>query len=209
MDNPFDTRDPVADGLPLDNDALTEFLKAGPQVVRSKPDLPPMVAAVPDALRSGVKAEVRMPEPEEEMPLPPVFEDGPSDELRAKMVLPTDKEKAFLKHHYGQFGQLKVVPIPFYSKDPDKIQCFVLAPLTRMQWRKSEEKAKTLAESKPVPVDEIFMEDVVMKSIVWPKFDNTSLAEQPAGLIVSLFGIVQNLCLFFEPEKLLSVSFNL
>jgi len=133
--------------------------------------------------------------------------EGPDDNMRKDMILPTDAEKAILKQQYP--GPLRVVPIP-YSREDGKIVCYILRQLTRAQWRAMEDAARMIAESKPdVSANEIFMEKIVCLASVWPDLQEHQIRVAPAGLVPTLFGIVQQMGLFFDPEVIMQVTFAL
>jgi len=132
--------------------------------------------------------------------------DGPDEAMKEQMILPSEAVKAQLKEKYGV---LRVVPIP-YTREDGKIQTYILRTLTRSQWRAMEVGARKIAESKPdVPAEEIFQEKIIVQACVWPNLPEHEIAASPPGLVPTLFGIVQQMGLFFNPEAIMSVTFTL
>jgi hypothetical protein len=186
--------------IPMDNQGLQDMLSAGPSA--SVSDVSPVIPDIP---------QVQEPAPVVVEPQAKASEaieagDGPDEDMKKEMILPSDDEKARLKAAYGM---LRVVPIP-YSREDGKIQTYILRQLTRSQWRTNEDVSRKLAENKPgVPPDEIFQEKIVAQAVVWPNLPEHQIAAAPAGLVPTLFGIVQQMGLFFNPEAIMAVSFTL
>jgi hypothetical protein len=153
--------------------------------------------------------EARPPEKSEETvekPSIPAVDEGPDEELKAKMILPTEEEKSHLK---ARHGFLRVVPMPYVRED-QKVQTYILRQLNRSQWRAMEEASRKIAEAKPgLSLDSIFQEKIVTLALVWPNIQEYELAVHPAGLVPTLFGVVQQMGLFFDPEALMRLTFVL
>jgi hypothetical protein len=183
---------------------LEDLLNSAAGTVQSiKPKLPPK----PKVRDSDQDKESPIIEAEEPPPPPP--EDLLGDEMKAQMILPSEREKALLKQRYGGF--LRVVPLP-YMREDGKIQTYVLRPLTRGNWKKHLEMAQKIVEGKPgleLSIEDVFQEKVVAFCVVWPAIDDSSLSEERAGLIPTLFGVVQQISLFLSPEVVANLSFNL
>jgi hypothetical protein len=188
-----DNRHLIIDDVNLDN-----ILANGPSA--PKPGVVPKIPSMPQQVREQVE------EKKAESPEVPVPDEGPDDEMKEQMVLPDEKTKADLKARYGL---LRVVPIPYMRQD-GKIQTYILRQLTRSQWRATEDMATKIAESKPgIPAEEIFQEKIIATAVVWPHFDETEIKLTPPGLVPTLFGIVQQMGLFFNPEAIMAVTFTL
>jgi hypothetical protein len=191
-------KNPIGEGrqIPMDDKGLMDMLSAGPGGIESSVQgeipLQPISKTSPQEAPPAEKA--------------PVSDEGPDDEMRDKMILPDEKTKALLK---AKYGVLRVVPIP-YTRGDGKIQCYILRQLTRSQWRTMEDGARKIAENKPnVSPDEIFQEKVIATACVWPNLPEHEIASSPPGLVPTLFGIVQQMGLFFNPEAIMSVTFTL
>jgi hypothetical protein len=183
--------------IPLDDEGLQDMLAGGPSVPVSgaKPDLPPP----PEPKRSSSK-EVEASESSL-----PIEGEGPDEELKKSMILPSESEQAALQSKYGE---LKVVPIP-YTRSDGKIQTYILKRLTRSQWRTAEEKSLSLANAKGISPDEIFKEKVVCQAVVWPHLEEHDVSLTPPGLVPTLYGVIEQMGCFFNPDAIMSVSFNL
>lgn len=130
------------------------------------------------------------------------------EEARKKfMILPTDKEKRQLQAEYpGVF--LRVVPMP-YTRPDGKMQTYILRQLTRAQWTACKNKALTVMKSKPdMNPDDIFAEYLIREAVVWPSLP-VHIQATPAGLVETLFGVIQNMGLFFDPAELMAQTFPL
>ena len=200
-------KNPLSDGrmIPMDDSGLQAMLSAGPDGREStvSGEIPPM----PEPPHPEPQAEAVNPSVSEnsksETPVP---DEGPDEDMMQQMALPTEAEKARLK---SQYGMLRVVPIP-YTRSDGKIQTYILRQLTRSQWRTQEEIARKVAESKPgVSADEIFQEKIVAQACVWPDLQEHQIAASPPGLVPTLFGVVQQMGLFFNPEAIMAVTFTL
>jgi len=187
--NPFDgSRE-----LPYDDESLKAMLESGPSAPISsiKKEIPPMPTSSVPSKESSAKEE---------------GQDGPDEEARQSMILPSESEKVALRR---KFGELRVVPFP-YSRADNKIDCYVLRKLTRSQWRALEDASRKVAENRPnVSADEIFQEKVVSAAMVWPAMPETEIALTPPGLVPTLFAIIQQMGLFFNPEVIMSLTFSL
>lgn len=191
--------------IPETTEDLQDFLAKGPSVPTSsvQPEIPPM----PTIDTLSAVAEVPLEDPKSEVLDPPVPDEGPDEEAKKLMMLPNEAQKALLKKKYGD--NLKVVPLP-YARGDGKIQTYILRQLNRAQWRAMEADARKIAESKPgIPAEEIFQEKIISLAVVWPRIDESTMQIQPAGLIQTLFGITQQMGLFFNPEAIMSVTFTL
>lgn len=192
--------------LLIDNVDLDSILANGPSVPQSNVagEIPPMPVAEVRPVQAEEKPLAEPPKEQEFVPIIP--NEGPDKDMKNQMILPSDAEKAGLKARYGN---LRVVPMP-YTRGDNKIQTYVLRVLTRSQWRTMEDGARKIAENKPgVPAEEIFMEKIVSMACVWPALEEHMLATQPPGLVPTLFGIVQQMGLFFDPQVIMSATFAL
>jgi len=184
--NPFDS----GRELPYDDESLKAMLEAGPSAPISsvKKEIPPMPSNVSSSPETKTDGE------------------GPDEVARESMILPSESEKITLRK---KFGELRVVPFP-YSRSDNKIDCYVLRKLTRSQWRALEDSARKVSESRPnVSADEIFQEKVVASAVVWPALPETEIALTPPGLVPTLFAIIQQMGLFFNPEVIMQLTFSL
>lgn len=192
-------KNPLSDGreIPLDNGALQSMLANGPSAPTStvSGEIPPMP-----------QVELPVTSAEESETSSPIVNEGPNEDMRKNMILPSDKEKANLKARYGM---LRVVPMP-YTREDNKVQTYVLRKLTRSQWRAMEEASGKIAESKPgIPPMEIFQEKIVSMACVWPALPEHEISASPPGLVPTLFAIIQQMGLFFDPEAIMNLSFVL
>jgi len=122
--------------------------------------------------------------------------------------LPDEATKQKLKAQYGD--ALRVVPMPYDRMENNKIKTYILRQLTRIQWQRLEQEVEKIAAVKPKENhEEIFMEKVVCAACVWPQLEEPFIKTYPAGLIQTLFGIVRQQGLFFDPEILMSATFAL
>jgi len=195
----------IADGreipmeMAMDTEGLQAALAAGPPAPESevKPEIPPLPEA-PQEASGPVAADVKRTS---------VAGEGPDEDTMKLMILPSEKEKRILKEKFG--SDLRVVPLP-YSRTDGKADTYVLRRLTRAQWRAMEDAANKVAEVKPgVQADEIFQEKIVALAVVWPGVEEYKMQALPAGLVPTLFGIVQQMGLFFNPEVLMAGTFAL
>lgn len=207
-------KNPLSDGrkIPMDDEGLQAMLSAGPDPIESDvvPEIPsmPQQSSLPGMEPEVVSAPQPQPAPVAAEPpqKPPVVDEGPDEDMKSQMVLPSDREKEVLK---AKYGTLRVVPIP-YTRSDGKVQTYILRQLTRSQWRTMEDAARKIAEAKPgIPPDEIFQEKIVARATVWPDLQEHQIAASPPGLVPTLFGIVQQMGLFFNPEAIMSVTFTL
>ncbi len=184
--------------IPMDNTSLQEALARGPQAPTStiKPEVPPMPSTVDPEI---VKAEAKT-------------ETGPSEEeidaqRREEMILPTKAEIEMLR---AKYGSCRVVPMPFTEVE-GKVQTFVLRGLTRVHWRQLIADAAKIADSKPdITADEIFQDKVVSQAVVWPPtFQEHTIGQGAPGLVPTLFGVVQQMGLFFNPESIMAYTFTI
>lgn len=188
----------VPDDAPMDVGALQAMLASGnpARIEQAEPELPPM------------------PEPED---MTPAFEQGVTAEeiptgkteveTRDMCLLPPKAQQEQLK---AKFGELRVIPIPFSMAGEKKLKAFIVRPLSGMAWRKYEETAVKVAEKTPgVPWQEIFQRKVVEAAVVWPQANEQQLLMQRAGLVPTLFGVVQIISWFFDPEALMKATFVL
>ena len=190
----------------IDSVHLGDILQGGPSVPihEVSGEIPPMpsasdsVSSVPDKPSAPLAEEPQVVSP----PLP---NEGPDDEMKAQMVLPSEKEKERLRQ---QYGILRVVPMP-YTRSDGKVQTYILRQLTRSNWRALEEQTRNVAEHKTVPPQEIFQEKIVASAVVWPPLPEHEIARSPAGLVPTLFGIIQQMGLFFDPEAIMSLTYVL
>jgi hypothetical protein len=126
--------------------------------------------------------------------------------MKENYVLPSESEKAQLK---AKYGELLVVPVP-YARPDDKVKVYIIRQLNRTQWRAMEEKARNISKDKPnVNPDELFHESIVSLAVVWPPLPEHEIAKSAAGLVPTLFGVVQQKSLFFNPEVLMNLTFTL
>jgi hypothetical protein len=200
-------KNPLGDGrqIPLDDEGLRDMLASGPPPPESSVsgEVPPMPIAPPPAPSSPPSKEASSSAGD--IPLPTAGE-GPDEEMKERMILPSEAEKSVLK---AKFGSLRVVPLP-YTRGDDKVQTYVLRQLTRSQWRTMEAAARKVAESKPgISAEEIFQEKIVAQAVVWPNLPEHEIAASPPGLVPTLFGIIQQMGLFFNPDIIMSLSFTL
>lgn len=209
-------KNPLGDGrtIPIGDEGLdlATMLQSGPSVPQSSVsgEIPPMPEQQP---LPGMEQMVAPPEPAPAPEAPtakaapaPAPDEGPDEDMMSQMVLPNEKEKAALK---AAHGVLRVVPIP-YTRADGKIQTYVLKQLTRSQWRTMEENARRIADAKPgVAAEEIFQEKIVAAACVWPSLPEHRIATMPPGLVPTLFGVIQQMGLFFNPEAIMSVTFTL
>ncbi len=185
---------------------IEEIMAQGPSVPKS--EVVPSIPAMPAQVQAQVQAPSPPPEQEVAMsPQSPKEGEGPKDDFKKDFLLPTEQEKARLRQ---QFGELRVVPIP-YNRADGKVQCYVLRQLTRQHWRSMEDSSRELAEKKGGNADalEIFQEKIVAHAVVWPDFEEHHIKLSPAGLAPTLFGVVQQMGLFFDPDKIMSITFPL
>jgi hypothetical protein len=184
--------------IPIDNAGLQEMLKSGPSVPKSEVQrsIPPMPEANP--INSN---------PASESPSDDSKEDPKQEKPDLEnYLLPSEEMKQRLK---SQYGELLVVPVPS-KRDDGKVVVYILKSLTRSQWRAAEEQARKIAEAKPnVSPDEIFQEKIVSMAAVWPEIPEHKVSATKAGLIPTLFGIIQQQSLFFNPEALMTLTFTL
>jgi hypothetical protein len=148
------------------------------------------------------------PQVQQEAPAPsPLRENAPDEDMKKELALPDERTRAALKQQYG--AMLRVVPIPFARAD-GLTQTYVLRQLTRAQWRAMEDKTRnSVAGGSGEDPDGLFQENIVLLATVWPKFEEITVKAQPAGLIQTLFGVVQQMGLFFNPEALMQYTFPL
>lgn len=163
------------------------------------------------AVESSRRAPVQAPPPEPAPP--PVPEPGePEADLarvvRERTALPDEATKVALKKQYGK----SLTVVPFLSEDDNKkMQAVIVKPLTRSEWRAAEEAAQKLAESKPgrAPLD-IFQERIVTRAVVWPKNMFEPTADQVrAGLVPTIYGVVERISWFYDVDTLMSLTFTL
>lgn len=204
-------KNPLGDGrmIPMDDAGLQAMLSSGPGSHESDVagEIPPMPQPEP-TVAPEVKPEAAAPalEPSASDPPPkaPLVDEGPNEDMKSQMILPSEEEKAILK---AKYGMLRVVPIP-YARSDGKVQTYILRQLTRSQWRTMEDASRKIAESKPaMSAEEIFQEKIVAQATVWPNLQEHQIAASPPGLVPTLFGIVQQMGLFFNPEAIMSVTF--
>ncbi len=181
------------------------------QVMIDEVNLDAILQGGPSALQSEVASQIPPPPQAPVQPAPvaveaPVPDEGPDEKVKSQMVLPSEQEKAALK---AKYGMLRVVPIPYMLED-QKIQTYVLRRLTRSQWRATEETSAKIAEAKPgVAAEEIFQERIVATAVVWPNLPEHEIALSPPGLVPTLFGIIQQMGCFFNPEAIMGLTFTL
>ncbi len=194
-------KNPLSDNrqIPMDNAGLQAMLAGGPSTISStvSGEVPPL----PDTnVQPSVEEQASPSDPS------PVVDEGPADDMKNQMILPSEQEKVALR---ARFGTLRVVPIP-YTRGDGKIQTYILRSLTRSQWRTMEDGAKKIAEAKPnMTAEDIFQEKIVSTACVWPDLPEHKIATLPPGLVPTLFGIVQQMGLFFNPEAIMSVTYIL
>jgi hypothetical protein len=192
----LDSREVPFDRIPGGDEDLRAMLNAGPDVISSvKPEPPPMP-----------QSEVAEPTKSEVLATPPSQPGMPDPAVLAELGLPSEKERAALKSRHGE---LRVVPIPWAGVD-GKPQAYILRKLTRGNWTAMRTNAVKLAESKPGrDPDEIFAEKIVEMAVVWPRLGPTWADESSPGLIPTLFGIIQQMGLFFDPAAMMGMTFLL
>jgi len=200
-------KNPLGEGreIPMDDQGLIDMLSAGPSGIESSVhgEIPPQVEGTFPLPNVSSEENLSQVETKQKQP---VLDEGPDEAMKEQMVLPDEKIKAALK---AKYGLLRVVPIP-YTRDDGKIQCYILRQLTRSQWRTMESSARKIAESKPnLLPDEIFQEKIIATACVWPSLPEHQIATSPAGLVPTLFGVVQQMGLFFNPEAIMAVTFPL
>lgn len=200
---------------PLSSEALQAMLRAGPPgtVRGSRPEMPempepddntdlPFTEEFTDSSTEEPSPEFEMGVTENEIP-----KEMSEKEIRESCILPPKEKQDQLKQKYGE---LRVVPIPFSAGEKKQLKAFIIRPLSGMAWRKFEEIAAKSAEQKPgVSFDEIFQMKVVSNAIVWPATSEQQLSMQRAGLVSTLFGVVQIISWFFNPESLMRATFVL
>lgn len=187
-------------GVPMDTAGLQEMLNSGPSISEEPLEGPSPFESQPQ--------EQKVSEVSQAESTPVLPGDGPDEAAKSQMILPTEKEKALLKKKYPGVD-LKVVPVP-YSGTDGKMQCYVVRSLSFAQWRSCETTAAKVSESKPgIPAEEILAEKVVASALVWPNIPEQELMVQKAGLVPTLYGVIQQLCLFFNPDAIARLTFTL
>lgn len=194
--------DELSTNMTPDDVQFQNFLKAGPSAAPSLiPNLTPPEAkeAEPVINEEALKRDLEEKVDEEK-------EKTPEMELRGRTYLPSEKEIQQLK---ARWQGLKVVPVP-YDRTDGLYQGYILRPLTRGEWDVMMKDSAKIAESKPhVDPDLILAEKIVQKSLCWPNLREDLYIAQKAGLVPSLFGVVQQISLFFDPSALAQMMFEL
>jgi len=205
----------VADleGVPMNMEEVMAAMQKPPAVLSS---VKPTIPLHPDLKEAQERAEKNMEVPVTELsvsePMSSGTEEslqseGPTEAMKKDMILPSEKEKAQLKKTFGHVP-MRVVPIP-YSRGDGKTQTYVLRQLNRAQWSAARSKAQQIAPNKPdTPIDEIFAEYIVREAVIWPGLP-PHLHTTAAGLVETLFGIVQQMGLFYDPAQLMAFTFPL
>jgi hypothetical protein len=179
-------------------------------------DLDKIMASGPSIPNKGVQKEV----PNMPLPSQALLEDNPiqeekegltGEEIQKKreefLLLPSEKEQANLKQRWKE---LRVVPIPYSDKEEGKMKVYILRQLTRANWRAMMDNAvKLAANRKDGNADELFKEKIVCMATVWPNLDESYISQTPPGLVDTLFGVIQQMGFFFNPDTIMELSYIL
>lgn len=85
---------------------------------------------------------------------------------------------------------------PVYVFPFDHRTVYVWRPLSRLEFHKLRESLSGITDEQQFHVK--LQEYVVMRSVLWPKLEATSLSTARAGLVDTMFGVIMNGCWFFD-----------
>ena len=180
--------------------ALKEVMNAGPSIEK-----PPVTKAQPtpapvqeEEVPQGEEAEAEKPTSFKEL-------------MMQKLKLPTEQEIAQLKAQH-KVRSLTVVPL-VTDDDWETVQYFIVKPLNRARWRAAMDVVKQRVEQGAIKEgadpEEVFAARVVTEAIVYPQIIEGQLDALPAGLVPTVYSIVQKLSWFFDPDKLANLTITL
>jgi hypothetical protein len=143
---------------------------------RPQPKNVPPVEAAPPAAEGDNPADVA---PQQEMP---VF--SAKDALRAIPGAPAQEQIDAWKQEFGA-----VYTFPFDTKE-----IYIWRPMRRREWQMLQSNEALVKEEAK------FQEQVVMRSVLWPKIGPVELNLSRAGLIQTLFSVIMQGSYFLHPD---------
>jgi hypothetical protein len=126
--------------------------------------------------------------------------------FRGKVKLPSAEMQQKLR---GRYGELTVVPLLTKEDENGQIQCVIVRPVNRKEWREINEWATSMAQNSNQAFEEALMDKAVEKALVWPEISRLQFDAQRAGFIPSVYGVVEKISWFFPVEQLLNCTFSL
>ncbi len=203
---PNQSFNPSEEEMSLDPEAgLRKLMSAGPSVERIAQEVAQKPAKEPVQAETPVVPEEDEEKNEEKSAV------SLKDMLRSKLSLPSAEEIAKLKAQH-RVRSLTVIPM-IVDNEWNEVQYFIVKPLNRARWRAAmdvvAQRVKQGAVSENQDPEEVFASRLVTEAIVYPQIIEGQLDSLPAGLVPTIFGIVQKLSWFFEPEKLINLTITL